>query len=240
MLPRTPKFYLGVVGALVVAGLLGIVTVAAASPKPSASPSPSGSAGAAPAKAQAYCDSFVNHLASNLGKKPDQVKKAITDARDQTLADAVKAGDLTQQQADAIKAKRNGKQVCAGALAGIGHGPGKAGKAHAGLAEYAKALGITPQELKQDMAGGKTVKDVAAAKGMDEATFRNNLVNAVKSDLDPKVASGKLTQQQEDTILNRLKTGPLPLWDRPAKRPGASAGPGKASPKPSPSATTGG
>jgi propanediol dehydratase small subunit len=236
MLPRTPKFYLAAAGALMVAGIVGIVTVAAASPKPSASPS--GTSNAAQPKAQAYCDSFVNHLASNLGKKPDQVKKAITDSLDQTLADAVKAGDLTQQQADAIKAKRNGKQVCAGALAGIGRGERGAAKAHAGLAEYAKALGISPQELKQDLAAGKTVKDVAASKGMDEATFHNNLVNAVKSDLDPKVASGKLTQQQEDNILARLKTGPLPLWDSPAKRNGA--GPGKASPKPSPSATTGG
>jgi hypothetical protein len=234
MLPRTPKFYLAAVGALMVAGLVGIVTVAAASPKPSASPS--GASNAAQTKAQAYCDSFVNHLASNLGKKPDQVKKAISDSLDQTLADAVKAGDLTQQQADAIKAKRNGKQVCAGALAGIGRSGHEGAKARAGLAEIAKALGISPEELKQDLAAGKTVKDVAASKGMDEATFRNNLVNAVKSDLDPKVASGKITQQQEDKILARLKSGPLPLWDSPAKRPGA----GKASPKPSPSATTGG
>ena len=91
------------------------------------------------------------------------------------------------------------------------------------------------QDLKQQLASGKTIKDIAAAKGMDENIFRTNLANAVKSDLDPRVASGKLTQQQEDNILNKIKTGPLPLWDHAAKR--AGAGSSKPSPSPSPSAT---
>jgi 3-hydroxyacyl-CoA dehydrogenase len=228
MLHRSPKFYLGIVGALVAAGVVVTLTAAAsgvqANTLAATATKPSASPGAA-AKRQAYCDSFINHLASNLGKKPADVQKAASSALDQTLADAVKAGDLTQQQADAIKARQAGKQTCSGALAGLR--PGGAG-AHAGLPAYAKVLGISQQELKQDLASGKTVKDVAASKGMDEATFRNNLVNSVKSDLDAKVKAGKLTQQQEDNVLNRLKTGPLPLWDKPAKRAKAA---------PSPSAT---
>jgi hypothetical protein len=228
MLHRSPKFYLGIVGALVAAGVVVTLTAAAsgvqANTLAATTTKPSASPGAA-AKRQAYCDSFINHLASNLGKKPADVQKAASSALDQTLADAVKAGDLTQQQADAIKARQAGKQTCSGALAGLR--PGGAG-AHAGLPAYAKVLGISQQELKQDLASGKTVKDVAASKGMDEATFRNNLVNSVKSDLDAKVKAGKLTQQQEDNVLNRLKTGPLPLWDKPAKRAKAA---------PSPSAT---
>lgn len=228
MLPRSLKFYLGIVGALIAAGVVVTLTaaatgvpnstLAATTTKPSASP------GAA-AKRQAYCDAFINHLASNLGKKPADVQKAASSALDQTLADAVKAGDLTQQQADAIKARQSGKPVCSGALGALR--PGRPGT-HVGLPAYAKVLGISQDELKQDLASGKTVKDVAASKGMDEATFRSNLVNSVKSDLDPKVKAGKLTQQQEDNILNRLKTGPLPAWDQPAKR---------AKPAPSPSAT---
>ena len=237
MFPRTPKFYLGVIGALLAAGAVVTVTSAAsglqAVPAASASPKPSGSPSAGQAKRQAYCTSFVDHLAANLGKKPDQVNKAVSDALSQTLADAVKAGDLTQQQADAIKARQQkGNNVCSGALAGIDRA-GRA-KARIGMAEYAKALGISRQELEQDLASGKTVKDVAASKGMDENTFRNNLANAVKADLEPRVAAGKLTQQQEEAILNKIKTGPLPLWDRPAKHAGAG---NQKNPTPSPSAT---
>ena len=241
MFPRSVKFYVGVAGTLLAAALIGLVTVAAASPKPSASPSasPSSSPSASQSKAQTYCSSFVNHLASDLGKKPDQVQKAISDALDQTLADAVKAGDLTQKQADAIKARRGNDQVCAGALGRIGHGAGAGTRI--GLAEYAKALGITQQELRQDLASGKTVKDIAASKGMDENAFRNNLVNAAKSDLDPKVASGQLTQKQEDNILAKLKSAPLPMWDQPVKRAGAGKKPGSAAiPSPSPSPNSSG
>ena len=102
MLPRSLKFYLGVLGALLAAGFVVTVTAAAsgvrAQPFAAASPKPSASPGAT-AKSQAYCDSFINHLASNLGKKPGDVQKAAASALDQTLDDAVKAGDLTRQQA---------------------------------------------------------------------------------------------------------------------------------------------
>jgi uncharacterized protein YidB (DUF937 family) len=220
MLPRSLKFYLGVLGALLAAGFVVTVTAAAsgvrAVPFAAASPKPSASPGAA-ARSQAYCDKFIDHLASNLGKKPADVQKAASSAVDQTLEDAVKAGDLTRQQADAIKARQAGKSVCSGALAGLRPERGEA-RARVALADYAKALGISPQELKQQLAAGKTIKDIATAKGMDENTFRNNLVTAAKADLDAKVTAGKLTQQQEDGILNKLKTGPLPLWDKPAKR----------------------
>jgi hypothetical protein len=216
MLPRSLKFYLGVLGALLAAGFVVTVTAAAtgirAQPLAAASPKPSASPGAA-ARSQAYCDSFINHLASNLGKKPGDVQKAAASALDQTLDDAVKAGDLTRQQADAIKSRQASKPVCAGGLAALR--PDRQGpRARVGLAAYAKALGISPQDLKQQLASGKTIKDIAAAKGMDENAFRNNLVNAVKPDLDAKVAAGKLTQQQEDAILNKLKTAPLPRWDK--------------------------
>jgi uncharacterized protein YidB (DUF937 family) len=240
----TPKFYLGVAGALLAAGSVVAVTSAASQAVPAAaaaataSPKPSSSSNPAQAKRQAYCTSFVNHLASDLGKKPDQVDKAVSDALGQTLADAVKAGDLTQQQADAIKARKNAANLCSGPVAGIGQGAGaRAGLARIGMAEYAKALGISQQELKQDLAGGKTIKDVAASKGIDENTFRTKLSAAVKADLDPRVSSGKLTQQQEDAILNKIKTGPLPGWDQPLKRPANPKKNPAASPSPSASAT---
>jgi hypothetical protein len=216
-LPRPAKIYLAAVGVVGVAGVAGVVTVAAASP----SPSPS----ASPKAGQAYCNSFTGHLATNLGKSQSQVQKAISDALGQTLNDAVKNGDLTQKQADAIKS-RIGGQACTAAVPGLGgrgrFGPrggpgfgfgGLRGPA-GGLGEYAKALGISQMELQQDLRAGQTVKDIAASKGMDESAFRSKLVAATRSDLDAQVKAGDLTQKQEDAILQRLQNGPLPLWDR--------------------------
>jgi hypothetical protein len=227
--------YLTAVGALSVAGVAGVATVAATStPLLAAAPSPSPSA--SPGTGQAYCDRFTGHVASNLGKTPAQVQKAISDAIGQTLNDAVKNGDLTQQQADAIKSKLGG-QPCTGV--GIGRRGGIIGPlpraAAVGLDEIAKALGISTSELQQDLRSGKTVKDVAASKGMDEAAFRSKLASVAKADLDQQVKAGKITQKQEDAALQRIQSGPLPLWDRAApKLPGRHKGGPNPSPSPSP------
>ena len=65
---------------------------------------------------------------------------------------------------------------------------------------------------------------------MDEAAFRAKLAAAVKADLDKRVAAGNLTQSEEDTILQRIQNGTLPLWDKPLPRrfkpaPPATPGP---------------
>src|SRR6266481_9963332 len=92
-LPHAGRIALAAGGAAAVAGAAVIVTVAATgAPLLAASPKPS----ASPAAGASYCDRFVSHLASDLGKSQDQVKKGMTDALNQTLADAVKSGDLTQ------------------------------------------------------------------------------------------------------------------------------------------------
>ena len=242
-IPRPARIYLGAVGGVAVAGVAVVATVAATGmPLLAASPSPSPSASASPGASQAYCNAFIGHLASNLGKSQDQVKKALSDAVSQTLNDAVKKGDLTQKQADAIKSRLGGSQVCAAGIgdgiAHIGKEPGKGARiSHIGgasLAENAKALGISEQELRQNLQSGKTVKDIAASKGMDETAFRSKLVGVTKADLDKQVSAGNLTQKQEDAILQRLQNDPLPLWDRTPKLPARPSAP---SPKPTPSAT---
>ena len=226
-----------------VAGVAVVTTVAAtgaASPSPSPSSSPSSSR-----TTQAYCDRFVGHIASNLGKSQDQVNKAISDALTQTLNDAVKNGDLTQKQADAIKARLGNGRVCAagvekgiGAIGGIGRigklpelNPGaRTNIAGISLSDIASALGISQQELRQDLESGKTLKDIAASRGMDEAAFRAKLATAVKADLDKRVAAGDLTQSQEDMILQRIQNGTLPLWDKALPRPFMPAPPATPAP----------
>lgn len=208
-------------GAFVAAALVLTVTAAASGVNldvlAATSYKPDANGGTA-AKKQAYCDGFIARVASKLKTSPDQVKTAMTDALNQSLAEAVKAGDVTQEQADAIKARGAANNLCT-ELSGERHGRGAHGRTgHVGLAVYAKALGISEQQFRQELANGKTVKDIAAGKGLDEGKFRTQLVDAAKADLDARVAAGKLTQPEEDTILNRLRNDPLPLWDKPVKK----------------------
>lgn len=232
-IPRPARIYLTAVGGAAIAGVAVVGTVAATGSPLAASPSPSPSPSSS---SQAYCNRFVGHIASNLGKSQDQVNKAISDALSQTLNDAVKNGDLTQKQADAIKARLSNGKVCAGGIEKGFGGIGRMGSHPAErfgavtTTEIATALGISEQELRQDLQGGKTLKDIAASKGMDEAAFRSKLVAAVKAELDKQVSAGKLTQQQEDMVLQRLQNGRLPEWDKSHKFPTAPGTPGTPSP----------
>jgi uncharacterized protein YidB (DUF937 family) len=235
-LPRAARIYLTAVGGVSLAAVAVVVTGAATgTPLLAASPSPSPS----PSGGTNYCSRFTGHVAANLGKSQSQVQKAISDALNQTIDDAVKSGDLTQSQASAIKSRiasnTNGDRCVGGikGIPGLGH-PGAFGRLPAGgarfneLDEIAKALGISTAQLQQDLQSGKTVQSLASAQGMDEAAFRSKLAGVTKTDLDQQVKAGNLTQNQENAILQRIQNGPLPLWN-------AIPEPRRFGPKPAPS-----
>ncbi len=175
--------------------------------------------------ASAACTNFISHFASDLGTTQAKVDGAFQQAAAQTLADEVKSGELTQAQADVIKAKLAGKQPCALAS-------GLAPSAKAGPAQYAQALmtaaasalGITPQQLRTDLAGGMTLSQIAAAQNppVTQDQFRTRLIANIKPLLDKAVSDKKLTSAQEQQILQRLQTGPIPFWDKPMKKAAAA------------------
>jgi hypothetical protein len=247
-LPRAARVYVTVVGAAAVAGTAAVITGAATgTPLLAASPSPSPS----PGSGTNYCSRFNGHLAANLGKSQSQVQQAISKSVSQTIDDAVKNGDLTQSQANAIKAKlgsnTSGAQCALGprgfpAIGRGGFGPFTGARFNE-LGEVAKVLGISTSQLQQDLRSGQTVQQLATAKGMDEATFQSKLVSQTRTDLDQQVKAGSMTQNQENAILQRLGNGTPPLWNgTPPRRfghpPAPPAAPGTPpAPAPSPSAT---
>jgi hypothetical protein len=217
-------------GAVVLAGAAVYVTASAAGYNVSlnGSPQPSTQRGPAstPAKARAastVCNDFATHFASDLGTTPTKVDSAYQQAIGESLADEVKNGHLTQAQADALKQKLAGKAPCA-LPGGLGTTAGGAPYTQALMAAAASALGITPQHLKTDLAGGMTLSQIAAAQKppITEEQFRAKLIASIKPLLDKAVAAQKLTSAQEQQILQRLQTGPIPLWDKPAKKAAAA------------------
>ncbi|HET7466195.1 MAG TPA: hypothetical protein VFL29_05990 [Candidatus Dormibacteraeota bacterium] len=188
--------------------------VAAATPKPSSS---------------TVCNEFISHFSSDLGVSQDKVNSAFTDAVGQTLADEVKAGTITQAQADKIKQRLAGKAPCA--LAGnLGGGQATGGGVYqqALLTAAASALGISTDTLKADLAKGMTLHQIADAQNppVTEAQFRARLIAQIKPMLDKAVADKKITSAQEQKILTALQSRPIPFWDRPVRKGTATATPG--------------
>jgi hypothetical protein len=176
-------------------------------------------------------------LAQKLGKTPQQLQTAKMEARDQLLADAVKAGKLTQAQADAIKSGKrpnfgnrgpgNGAQGQGGASRGIIQGVRDA------MAAAASTLNMKPEDLQAQLRSGKSLAEIAQAKGVDRAALRAGIMAAVQNDVNTALRDGKITSTQATSIINEVSKNLDQLLDRkmgqrtgPGNRPGGNFAPG--------------
>ena len=74
------------------------------------------------------------------------------------------------------------------------------------IAVAAKALGITETELVTELQSGKSIADVAKAKGVDLADVKKALLADLKSHLDAEVASGEHTQAEADAKYKEMES----------------------------------
>ena len=208
-----------VVTALVGGTIIGSVAAATA-PRPTipaAAPLAVPSAGTPTgAKAAEACAAFRKAFAADLGVDESALAPAAKAAAISTIDAAVAAGRISTDRAEVLKARveaasGDGCALLAGRIARIGAaGTGAAarpalGVAKDGLTAAAKALGVTPAELGASLRGGKTLKDLATAKGVPYAMVSAAVLAAVKTDLDAAVTAGTIKQAREDRILARLQ-----------------------------------
>jgi hypothetical protein len=224
-------------GAVAVAGTAVLVTASAAGLNVgfrSSAPQPAqaDTASINQASASAVCNDFLSHLSSDVGKSQSQLSSAIQKAIGETLADEIKNKDITQAQADTIKQKLASTQTPCSLAGNLGKKPAP-GAAAPTIGAYtqqlvsaaASALGISDAQLKTDLASGMTLSQIAAAQKppVTEAQFRTALIAKLKPLLDTTVTNKKLTAAQEQTIIQRLQTGPIPFWSTPMRRPKTGA-----------------
>jgi hypothetical protein len=150
--------------------------------------------------------------AKRLDVEPSELRDALAQAEDAQLDADVKAGRLTQEQADAIKERR--KDV--GTVLGVGPGgkPGgfvfrhRAKPVFGGPDELttaaAKALGISRDELFKRLRDGKTLSEIAKAEGKSLDDVEAAVKEAARKQLDEAVDAGKLTREQADEIASRM------------------------------------
>jgi hypothetical protein len=154
-----------------------------------------GAAGAAlmaPTIASADSNSTSSTSATN-GSGSTQAKPGAW--VDDVFSKLVSDGTITQAQADKVQAALDSARPEGGP-----GGPGGPGGAGPGLDVAAKALGIDASELRTDLQSGKTIAQVAKAKGVDVQTVIDALVSDMQSHLADAVSSGRLTQAQADQM----------------------------------------
>ncbi len=154
----------------------------------------------------------LEDAAGRLDVDADELRDALKAAQDAQLDAEVKAGRLTQEQADAIKQMRDRSGLVLGGP-GPGHGPGGPGFGFRGdhrggpgevMGAAAKALGISEEQLFRKLRNGRSLQQIAKAEGKDYADVKAAIRSAVKTELDAAVDDGKLTQEQADEMLEHL------------------------------------
>ncbi len=123
-------------------------------------------------------------LAKALGVTVDQLQAARDKANVAAIEEAVKAGTITQAQADEMLSQQK-------------------------LQSYlnrdtllAKALGMTAKELQAAYAEGKTLSSLMSERGLNAATVRSKLTTAYQEALAQAVKDGVITQEKADEMKN--------------------------------------
>lgn len=94
-------------------------------------------------------------------------------------------------------------------------------------AAIAKALNMTEADLKTEVESGKSIADIASAKGVSLDTIINAIIADETTQLKQAVTDGRFTQAQADTLLANLKlTLPTQLQTKWVGMPQGAAGQG--------------
>lgn len=177
---------------------------------------PQASASAAPAGRddEQLTNALLANFAARLGVDVAQLNGAFAAAVAETADQAVKDSKLPADKAAYIKEvaareglralfnqDREGNSECEESNAVKGQksliDTGWRAAWYAG----GQTLGITPQQMKMELGSGKSLAEVARARGVDVKTLREAMLAAGKAELDRAVQQGQATQAQADDAL---------------------------------------
>lgn len=146
---------------------------------------------------------FVARLAEKLGISQEELQAAIDDTGLEIVDEAVAEGNLTEEQGDRIRDRIESGD---GLFAFGGFGRGFALGLHVGhlaasLDDLADFMGMDADELRDAVADGQTLAEVAQAQGVSEDDLKAFLLDKYEERLAQTVEDGEITQEQADEKL---------------------------------------
>jgi uncharacterized protein YidB (DUF937 family) len=164
------------------------------------------------AEHQQRAEDFLSKLASNLKVDESTLRSALVKTRQEMIDDAVKAGRLTQQQADEIKQRIQqgnglGFHMHAGARDG-GQGFRRGAEGFRAFHETvistaADVLGLTTDQVESALKSGKSLATLAQEQKKDLSTLKSKLVAALNAQVDKNASNGTITSEQATAIKQR-------------------------------------
>jgi polyhydroxyalkanoate synthesis regulator phasin len=147
---------------------------------------------------------ILDDAAKQLGVQPGALSDALEKALSNRVDAWVEAGRLTREQGDALKERIQEGDIPLLGLRAFGHGEGYE---HPGKLEAAaKYLGLTEDQLREELESGKTLAQVARDHDKSVDGLVQALYDVAKEKLDRAVADGRISRAQADSFLAELKT----------------------------------
>ena len=140
---------------------------------------------------------FVGNLASALGIDQATLVTDLQTAANQTVAQALQNGYITQQQATNLQSRISNGTL----LSGMRHRMGRRKL----MKSLAKALGTTPKAVASALRSGTTVSALATAQNLTVAQVQSTMLTNIDNQLSKAVQNGKMTQNRENAISARLQ-----------------------------------
>ena len=160
---------------------------------------------------------MLSDAAKRLGVSADELESALAKAEDAQLDKAVKAGDLTKEQADAIKRQRKELRPRARTSRRPARRTGPRGSPRPRLRparlrrprRRARRGGRRARHLRAEscisqLRDGKTLAQLAKAHDKSLADLKSAAKDVLSKRLDAAVKQGHLTRDEADEILQRL------------------------------------
>jgi len=153
-------------------------------------------------------------VAKTKGKSADGLIDALVADANKKIAAAVTAGRLSKAEADRLTAllKEHVTGLVNGTVGprrgpgrGRGFGFGRGEHIFGGLDAAASYLGVTEEQLRTELMSGKTLADVAKAKGKSVDGLVTALTAEMKKRLADAVAAGRITKADADKALAEIK-----------------------------------
>ncbi len=198
---------LGAAGALITAAIVGGTLIGSTLAVDEDAPADS--------DAGAYCETFMDTFAAELGTTREGVMAAGQVAANAAIDAAVAAGDLTEERAAAMRervAEYDG-EGCRWFGPGHRDGPGRGAagfvRGFIGAGRFdaaAEALDLEMAELIAGLREAGGLEALAEAQGASYDEVTAAVLADVEAELDAAVAAGNLAQERADAVLERVTT----------------------------------
>jgi len=151
---------------------------------------------------------IIDRAAEELGLESEQLSDALRAAAVEQIEEALDAGEISEEQADALRERLESSDFpLLGGLGGPGHGfsphgPGIHFELFESAAEY---LGLTEEQIRNRLGNGRSLADIAEAEGKSVDGLVDAIVEAQESALDEAVDEGRITESQAEAMTENLR-----------------------------------